>query len=897
MKKLFYLVLLFSCFAHLSAEDYWGLRNINVSYSDDVYIGLNPQYVAWGFVWDRLERPDDSFNWTYIDQAVDFTAKHNAKAVLLLTPASSWATDGEPKAPIDLDRRIPLEAEVPERGYSEYLYDYVYKIIDRIAKRNPNVLGYLRYGNEPQYADHWKISDQTFKRDVEDFIRCLRTVYKAAHKAANDNRASILVSHGGFYYNEQLERIWFEYGEANPDAQDSIIAVFNSRYERQWPKDIKTWNDFTRRMQSRIAMPPAYWMDVIAGQTEWMDWFDIHYHFKPRYIFDDMMAFEKAVKDSGGTLKPWLAAEAAMQIEEAGNTVYEERFHAGDMVRKWIFGIDAGLKGICTPILGMPPDRFYGLYTEDDKRYLSADAYEFVHSLIHPADKPERFDSNDVITYRFLENEKIIDFIWLDAFFDTVTKSVNHKIAKPSVPEDKYNCRVFDILGNELHFFGFKEVTELNISQEPMILVWEQSNTADERKKYEPAEGYIYHGVGWNYKNSVPNYIEMMPDNQQPLLFQTMSAIPGTRGLTVEKVLQGLQYPWQDIDKQFVEYGVHFHKTQEEPYDSLFAFTDELDHYIDTLAIAFKQHGKPFFLRIGGEMSGAWNNYTPYTYPKAFRKLVLELRKRNVDNFATVWCYEPVAPADFADSTKLGWKWYPGDDVVDWYGLDVFPVRDFGPDEPDSSRNGTISEKGKSELFLKFARDKGYPVYINETTAHSEHIIPDSEDPGNVKGKEIWEHWFIPFFQFLDNHPEIKAVNYINLDWTPIERWEHWGDARLEINSYIKNAWIAELKKSKYIHKGYDIRGSTTNAEENFNTESNNYAYPNPFAENLILDVSNLPVNSKILIYDIQGRLIYSSELNSELFSINTKEWNKGLYILKIYTDSNVIVNKLMKAY
>ena len=182
-----------------------------------------------------------------------------------------------------------------------------------------------------------------------------------------------------------MEKIWYDYGEAHPKAQDSLLTLFNSHFERTYPPPVADWEDFKRMHEDQIGIPPTYWMDVIAGQTEWLDWFDVHYHFKPRYIFDDLHAFEKAVMDSGGTLKPWLSAET---------TTYEERFHAGDMVRKWIFGMSAGLKGICTPVIGQPPERFFGLYSPEDKRYMSADAYVFVHSLIQPKQLPDDISKN-----------------------------------------------------------------------------------------------------------------------------------------------------------------------------------------------------------------------------------------------------------------------------------------------------------------------------------------------------------------------------------------------------------------------------------------------------------------------------------------------------------------------
>lgn len=802
-KKILFPILLLMICSPSFGIDYWGLRNINMNLDDEVYQDFNASWYAFGTSWDRIENPDDSFNWASIDAAIYFTQNNNGRAILVLEPESKWASNSEARAPNDLDRDTPLD-EVPERGFSESLYDYAYKIVERWMKADPNLLQYLRYAGEPQYYNldppHWIATKDTYEQDAEDYLRCLRTVYRASHKASEDYGGTIKVSHGGFYYDDQLVREWYLFGEAHPEAQDSLIQLFRSRYERHWHQTADSWDDIERRVNRQADIPPCYWMDLMAGQSEWLDFFDVHYHWKPRYIFDELGAFERQVLDSGGTLKPWFSAETAFQLNPNGDTDYDADFHAADMVRKWIFGMAFGLKGTCTPILGMPPEKFFGLYSVSDERYKSADAYVFLRSLIEPAEAPVDISNGDIKAYRFNEENHIIDIAWRDALFDADMDTKAYIFEKPS--EDAI-AEVYTIYGAH---YEIANPTSWQLSQTPIIIVWTDGEINSGHRKFEPADGKIYHGVGWDYKNSVPNYLEMTPETQQPLLFQTMFSIPGTRGVTVEKIIGGLAPEAMDTNKQYIEFGVHFHKTQDEPYDSIFAYTNEMDHYMDSLAIAMKAVNRPFFLRIGGEMNGPWNNYTEYTFPKAFRKLVLGLRQRGVNNFAAVWCYEPAAAADFADSTELGWKWYPGDDVVDWYGLDVFPLRDFDPEAPDTNRNdGSWSSKGKSELFLQFARERGYPVYINETTCHSENVIPDNEDPGFVEGEKIWGHWFEPFFTFLAGHPEIKAFNYINLDWTPIEKWTHWGDCRLEINTYIKEHWIAELAKDKYIHAGYDI--------------------------------------------------------------------------------------------
>jgi hypothetical protein len=356
---------------------------------------------------------------------------------------------------------------------------------------------------------------------------------------------------------------------------------------------------------------------------------------------------------------------------------------------------------------------------------------------------------------------------------------------------------------------------------------------------FEPPDGFVYHGVGWGTQAQI-EYGNMFTPMQQPLLFQNIFAIPGgTRPLTVDRIRGMLRPDHIDPDRQFAEISVHF-MIDGQAVDSAFAFSDEYDPYIDTLAQALLIHDSPVFLRIGLEMNGAWNGYTPWIFTKAFRKLAEALHHREIDNVAYVWCYEPDAPADFADSTENGWAWYPGDDVVDWFGLDLFDADHFDPDLPDSTRND-LTKKGRSEAFLEFARERGKPVYLNELSARNVFITPDAADPDSTDGKHDWETWFEPFFRFLDLHPSVKAFNYIDLDWTQIPQYASWGNARIEINNTIRERWIERLAGSRFLHIGTDIKNPDTNISNHTDDETPQEfdlrltAYPNPFNESTVI--------------------------------------------------------------
>jgi len=322
--------------------------------------------------------------------------------------------------------------------------------------------------------------------------------------------------------------------------------------------------------------------------------------------------------------------------------------------------------------------------------------------------------------------------------------------------------------------------------------------------RFEPPDGFIYHGCGWDGYSSQANYNAMFPPDRHPLVLQVVASMPGTRWFDVSHIVQSLTQHIVHPDSQYIEYGLHFQGRDSWMLDSVFALTTTMDHYIDTLAIALRTVNRPFFLRIGFEFNGAWNPYHPYIFPQAFRKLAVELRARAVPEFATVWCYEPDAPADFADSTSQGWKWYPGDDIVDWFGLDPFDMEHFNPALPDTER-GQLTKKGRTEAFLRFAGQRGKPVYLNELSARHVFMVHDSLDPQGDSGRADWAYWFAPFFQFVANHPEIKGWNYINLDWTRYQTYRDWGDARLEINTEIRTRWVDSLISPRFLNAGYDI--------------------------------------------------------------------------------------------
>jgi hypothetical protein len=194
---------------------------------------------------------------------------------------------------------------------------------------------------------------------------------------------------------------------------------------------------------------------------------------------------------------------------------------------------------------------------------------------------------------------------------------------------------------------------------------------------------------------------------------------------------------------------------------------------------AVKNLGRANYVRIGYEFEGSWNGYDAAGYVAAFKKITTELRTGDT-NSATVWC-SGGGSADFKSWVQLE-AYYPGDEYVDWFGIDVFSA-------------GEITDP-RLVAFLVKADEHKKPVMIGETTPR--HV-------GTLDGQVSWETWFRPFFKFVYENPQVKMICYINWEWDYWAallkiNWPNWKDGRIEKNAVVNAGMVQELKKPLFIH-------------------------------------------------------------------------------------------------
>lgn len=157
---------------------------------------------------------------------------------------------------------------------------------------------------------------------------------------------------------------------------------------------------------------------------------------------------------------------------------------------------------------------------------------------------------------------------------------------------------------------------------------------------------------------------------------------------------------------------------------------------------------KPLFIRFAHEMNGSWypwaewmdknmnmrrdageeTGVTPEYYRRMYRNVALVFR-RYAPNAALIWC--PNSGLLGGERRDVFRPWYPGDDVVDWVGLDVYErgwtlpnassklwggqfahnlTRDM-TDDPQTSENESVN------FYLVYGQWKRKPIMICETGA------------------------------------------------------------------------------------------------------------------------------------------------------------------------------------
>ena len=290
-------------------------------------------------------------------------------------------------------------------------------------------------------------------------------------------------------------------------------------------------------------------------------------------------------------------------------------------------------------------------------------------------------------------------------------------------------------------------------------------------QRLEP-KNHIYSGAGQSDPKSFERYITGSDSVCLPEIYMDYVGLDHVTTESVTKKVNGWKrYPWNVIPQ--VGLAMTHDGKPEERYEHKVA-EGLLDSNIHVFAEAISKYPGNIMIRLGYEFNGHWNGYKPDPYKAAYIRVAKILREKLGDRLALVWCF--AIDGDNHDFMSF----FPGDQYVDWWSVDVFGEKHF-------------THKAL-QPFLDSAHAHKRPVLIGESTPRKLPV---------QMGKESVERWYKPYFTMMANNPGIKGFSYIYWNWSKTP-WADWGDGCFGENLETKAFMMRELKKDIFQHQSKD---------------------------------------------------------------------------------------------
>ncbi|MFD1929328.1 stalk domain-containing protein [Sporosarcina siberiensis] len=174
------------------------------------------------------------------------------------------------------------------------------------------------------------------------------------------------------------------------------------------------------------------------------------------------------------------------------------------------------------------------------------------------------------------------------------------------------------------------------------------------------------------------------------------------------------------------------------------------NEYLRKFAREAKASGVPIFLRFASEMNGPWVAWhdNPAQYKKKFA-LVHKIMKEEAPNVAMAWVPNSVPFNNIDD-------YYPGDEFVDWVGLNLYSVPFFNGDSSQPAEHVNPLDL-IDEFYNKYATKK--PMMIGEYAAS--HFT-------SVGNQDVTQFGITKMKMFYTGlkmkYPKVKSIHWFNVD-------------------------------------------------------------------------------------------------------------------------------------
>ena len=172
------------------------------------------------------------------------------------------------------------------------------------------------------------------------------------------------------------------------------------------------------------------------------------------------------------------------------------------------------------------------------------------------------------------------------------------------------------------------------------------------------------------------------------------------------------------------------------------------DEYLTTLAQQLRDSNAPIFVRFASEMNGPWVAYNgdPKLYREKFA-LIADKMHKIAPNVAMVWC-------PYATPQNPILSYYPGDESVDWVGVNFYSVTFYNQDRKTPGAQDHPASK-LDYIYKQFSHKK--PIMIGEFGATHYSALEKKTVEDFARGCIVSLYSGLPRV-----YPRVKAVFYFN---------------------------------------------------------------------------------------------------------------------------------------
>jgi len=321
----------------------------------------------------------------------------------------------------------------------------------------------------------------------------------------------------------------------------------------------------------------------------------------------------------------------------------------------------------------------------------------------------------------------------------------------------------------------------------------------------------------------------------------------------------------------------------------------KFDDYVKKWAGDSKSWGHPYFLRFAAEMNGYWfpwservNGNQDGEYVEAWRHVHDIFTSEGVTTVTWVWSPN----VEYDDSSAALEGLYPGDDYVDWLGMDGYNWGTVKSDHVWQTFSEVFTQTYNHIITLSTK-----PLMVAETAC---------AEQGGSKADWITDAYST---QIPNNFEKIKAVIWFNEDKTMYGET----DWRIESSDSAQNAFAAAIQDSFYATNQYASLSNSpipippdviNKVEENRIEIPTEYYlsqnYPNPFNPATKISYSIPRSNFVTLkVYDILGReiqILVSEFQKASIYFVNFdgSKLPNGIYFYRLQVRNDVETKKML---